>query len=158
MTKFTIIVDGREKKKVAYDFEQYPVDTERRHIDKLGGEGDYTIKGYEDRFGVERKALNDLASCCGSRRDHFQGQVELGSELLDAYAVVIEAPKWKAEKGMYYSEIHPNSVTGTVEKWPHKYDAEFHWCEDEYYSEVKTYQLLSYWKDLADRGVLEDHV
>lgn len=155
MSDFTIIVDGREQKKVAYEFDEFPVDTVRKNLDTLDSEGDYTVKGYEDKFAVERKALNDLATCCGAKReDHFEPQVQRGSKLLDEYAIVIEAPRWKAEQGMYYSNIHPNSVTGTVEKWPHKYNVEFYWNEDEHFAEVKTYQLLRHWKDMADRGLL----
>jgi len=159
MSRFTIIVDGREQKDHAYGFESYPVDTVRKNLSDMGSEGDYTIEGYEDRFSVERKSLNDFATCCGAtREEHFEPQVQRADKRLDAYAVVIEAPKWKAEKGAYYSNINPNSVTGTAEKWPHKYNVEFHWCDDKYYAEVKTYQLLAYWKDLADRGVLMDYV
>lgn len=155
--RFTIVVDGREQKKVSYDFERYPVDTVRHNLSDMGSEGDYSVQGYEDRFAVERKSLNDLATCCGAKReDHFEPQVKRAVERLDRYAIVIEAPRWKAEKGMYYSRIHPNAVTGTVDAWsqPDSYGVEFHWCQDEYYAEIKTYQLLSYWKDLADKGLL----
>lgn len=157
MSRFTVVVDGREQKDHAYDFDSWPVDTVRHNLSDMGSEGDYSIEGYEKRFAVERKALGDFATCCGAKRDeHFEPQVQRAVDRLDKYAIVVEAPRWEIEKGNYFSQIHPNSVLGTVDAWskPDHYGVDFHLEDDAYKAEVKTYTLLAKWKDEADRGVL----
>jgi ERCC4-type nuclease len=154
MSNFTIIIDGREQRGHAYEFESWPVDTVRKNLSDCGSEGDYSIEGYEHQFAVERKALDDLASCCGTKRyDHFEPQVQRGVDRLDRYAIVVEAPRWKIEKGVYYSDIHPNSILGTIDSWSddEHYGIDFHLCDDKYMAEVKTYTLLARWKDEVDR-------
>jgi len=152
-----VVIDGRERKDHAYDFKAWPVETTRRNLSDMGSEGDYTIEGYKKQFAVERKSLGDFATCCGATRDeHFEPQVRRAVDRLDKYAIVVEAPRWEIKRGNYYSNIHPNSILGTIDSWsdPDHYGIDFHLCDDKYKSEVKTYTLLAKWKDQADRGVL----
>src|SRR4051812_11213780 len=38
--------------------------------------GDYTIKGFENHFAIERKSISDLvACCCGSNRKRFEAEL-----------------------------------------------------------------------------------
>lgn len=52
--------------------------------------GDYTIAGYEDRFAIERKSLEDLYATLGQDRQRFEAELERLNEMEFA-AVVIEA-------------------------------------------------------------------
>ncbi len=139
-SKFTIIVDTREKDVVSYDFEKFPVDVERDKLDT----GDYSIEGYEDEFAVERKSLDDLATSCGKDRDRFQEQIRRGGDL-GGFAVVVEGSRESVEEAEYYSGIHPNSVLGTVDSWGRVHDVDFVFCEDEEHAELKTFQKLNLW-------------
>ncbi len=140
----TVLIDTRERKE--YSFRD--VEVVRTGLKT----GDYTIEGFEDVFAVERKSLNDLANTLGGGRDRFEKELER-AEAFEKFVVVIEA-----EKSMlydrdnsggcphYYSNIHPNSIIGTVEKWPKKYDTlEFEWAGDRDSARNRTRELLEEW-------------
>jgi ERCC4-type nuclease len=157
MTEFTIIRDGREKDGHGYHFDSWPVEVISKNLSDIGSEGDYSVEGFEDQFAVERKSLDDLASCVGTKRDgHFEPQVQRAVERLSEYAIVVEAPRWEIERGNYFSQVHPNSILGTIEAWskPDYYNVDFYLCDDDYRAEVRTYSLLSKWQDRAKRGQL----
>ncbi|QSG06355.1 ERCC4 domain-containing protein [Halapricum desulfuricans] len=119
-----IVVDQREKK--PFDFPG--VETKEAHLET----GDYTVEGFEDRFAVERKSIDDLTKSVGSDRNRFEAEIRR-AQAFDEFAVVIEGSREDIEDHNYFSMIHPNAVLGTTEKWPWKYDRlEFIWAgEDE---------------------------
>lgn len=77
--------------------------------------GDYSIEGYEDTITVERKSLDDLASCCGVDRHRFMAQVDrllsIPSRLL-----LVEANWVDIAEHRYHSRINPQSITSTLFK------------------------------------------
>lgn len=90
--------------------------------------GDYTVEGFEDRFAVERKSLNDLATSLGNGRDRFEAEIRR-AQSMDEFVVIVEGSRADVEAHQYYSNIHPNAVLGTTEKWPFKYGTlEFVWA------------------------------
>jgi len=107
-----IVHDQREKK----PFDIPGVDQTAVHLET----GDYTVEGYEDQFAVERKSINDLATSLGSTRENFEAEIER-AQSMNEFTVLIEGSRQDIEDDRYYSNIHPNSVLGTVEKWPLKY-------------------------------------
>lgn len=139
-----IVVDSREKKPYQFPAEE----TIERALDV----GDYTYEGYEDEFAVERKTLDDLANSLGRERDRFEDEVQRAQSLRE-FVVVIEADsgdvyRYRHQDGCpnYYSQIHPNSICGTVEKWPGKYDTlEFEWAGDRPSGKAETLRLLDKW-------------
>lgn len=115
-----ILIDDREKQPWKFP----GVDTEFTRLET----GDYTVKGFEDRFAVERKSLDDLASSVGTERNRFEAEIQRAQDF-DEFAVIVEASRADVEAGSYYSKIHPNAVLGTTEKWPWKFDRlEFVWA------------------------------
>lgn len=140
-----LVVDNREKK--PYEFDEY-----NQVYEKRLNVGDYTLDGFEDIFSVERKTLDDLATSMGSERERFEDEIRRAQSLHE-FAVVIEAPKdhvypFAGTKNSphYYSALYPNTIIGTVEKWPKKYSPlAFHWCEDRDGGKQKTLELLSNW-------------
>lgn len=137
-SRFTIVVDSREKK--PYRFERFDVDVERRHLDT----GDYTIKGYESQFAVERKAQNDFVHCVGPDHKRFRNQVKRADIFDYPMAVVVEAPWWYFDGGHYYQNVHVNAIRGTVKSWK-QFNIEWHFEDNRSAGERKTYELLSSW-------------
>jgi hypothetical protein len=160
----TVLVDDREKK--PYQFPGLDsVEQERLSV------GDYTHDGFEDTYAVERKTLDDLATSVGSERLRFENEIrrangfahrnEDGNPLpgtkpdssLDEFVVVIEAHPDEVYRYAgnghcpnYYSNIYPNSVIGTVEKWPSKYETlNFVWAGDREDGKQETLRLLDRW-------------
>jgi len=72
---------------------------------------------------------------------------------LDKFIVVIEASEdevypYRNEDYCpnYYSNFHPNSLIGTVEKWPDKYETlEFEWANDRHQGMEETLRRLDKW-------------
>lgn len=139
-----ILIDDREK--TPWEFPGVETETARLET------GDYTVKGYEDRFAVERKSLNDLATSVGSGRERFEAEINRAQDM-DEFAVVIEGTQQEAKNGDYYCNIHPNSLLGTTEKWPLKYGIlQFEWCGTPNAASQEALRLLDRWylKEASD--------
>lgn len=140
-----IVIDNREKK-------PYNFPTVDSVIHKEIETGDYTRQGFEDTFAVERKTLDDLATSLGAERDRFEREIER-AQMLDEFVVVVEAEADavyefadQSDCPNYYSSIHPNSIIGTVEQWPDKYDTlTFEWCGDRNGAMQETLYYLDKW-------------
>lgn len=144
--EYTILIDSREKK--PYKFPGVESRFEQLNV------GDYTIDGFQDEFAVERKTLDDLTRSMGTDRERFENEmiraVDGGMENLE---VVIEAPRWHVynyggtgHSPKYYSDIIPNSIIGTVEKWPGKYPPlNFTWADTRDKAQSETLRLLDSW-------------
>lgn len=136
-----VLIDDREKRPWKFP----GVETEEAHLET----GDYTVKNWEHRFAVERKSLDDLATSIGANRNRFEAEIKRAQEF-NNFAVVIESDRESAESGDYYSNIHPNALMGTVEKWPWRYDKlEFIWAGDREKAAQECLRLLDKWYLLA---------
>jgi hypothetical protein len=164
MSAPTMVVDTREKR--PYRFPGIN-DVVRKELNV----GDYTHEGFEDTYAVERKSLDDLATSLGAERNRFENEIrrangwanrnEDGNPIpgtkpdraLAEFVVVIEAPRYDVADWRnndycpnYYSNIHPNSVMGTVESWPDKYDTlRFEWAGSREEARQRTLALLDKW-------------
>lgn len=140
-----IIIDSREK--LPYKFPG--VDSV---VYKQLNVGDYTLDGFEDRFSVERKSLNDLATSLGADRERFENEIKRAQDL-DKFVVVIEADRSEVADFAhtnhcpnYYSKIYPKSIISTVESWPDKYSTlEFEWAGSREEAKQETLRLLDKW-------------
>lgn len=159
----SLLVDDREK--LPYEFPGITVNESRLNV------GDYTYEGWEKTFAIERKSLDDLATSVGSGRTRFESEIRRANGLaninddgnplpgtkpetaLEEFAVVIEAHpddvyEYAGTKRCpnYYSNIYPNSVIGTVEGWPNKYQTlDFVWAGDREGARQETLALLDEW-------------
>jgi hypothetical protein len=125
MSDFTIVVDTREQR--PWSFDQYDVATVNEPLET----GDYSVKDAEDSFAIERKSLDDLAGCTyGDNHERFRREIVRG-EQMDKFIVLIECPRShlynyqnRDDCPHYYSDVHPNSVIGMIEKWSKRYNIE----------------------------------
>nr|BDD45107.1 hypothetical protein 39 [bacterium] len=146
-----ILIDEREQ--LPYEFPAMETETAVLNY------GDYAVKGlghwdvnpntereeFYPEFTVERKSLDDLARSVGTDRKRFEAEIER-AQRADNFAVVIEASEANAQRGDYYSNIHPNAVIGTVNKWPFKFGTlDFHWADDREGGKQETLRLLDRW-------------
>lgn len=146
--EFTIVRDDRENK--PYEFSS--ISESHLVTDRLNV-GDYTIEGFEGQFAVERKTLGDLATSCGAERKRFEREVQRAQNLND-FVVVIEAEKsdlydFKDADNCpaYFSDLHPNALIGTLEKWAsRKYNTlEFRFTGSRKGGEAETLHQLDKW-------------
>jgi ERCC4-type nuclease len=79
-----IIIDSREQKPL------WKKDTKEVKITRTGLKtGDYSLKGLEHRFAIERKSAIDLFGTLGGGHKRFKKELERGLEL-DYFAILID--------------------------------------------------------------------
>ncbi len=95
-------------------------------------EGDYSLKGYENRVAIARKSLSDFMSSIttdrkekGTPKDH-QRRERFKRELrrLQPYelkVLIIEGSWQEIISGNYRSQVHPASAIGTIVSFVWKY-------------------------------------
>jgi len=90
---FAILIDTREQR--PYEFKgQDTIHTTLRT-------GDYSIDGYQDRVGIERKELSDYYGCLSANRERFEKALDRMRQLQFS-AIVLEASLTKLNKHLMY--------------------------------------------------------
>ena len=96
-----------------------------RRLPTVGGglySGDYSVKGLESLFAVERKSVPDLVSCCaGSNRARFENELHRlrGCRFK---RLLIVGGRSEIEQHRYRSRIQPASVLGSLAAWEIRFD------------------------------------
>jgi len=76
--------------------------------------GDYSIKGLESVFAIERKSVEDLANCClTSNRARFERELHRVRSYQFKRLLVI-GTREDIAAGRYYSRIAPKAVLATL--------------------------------------------
>jgi ERCC4-type nuclease len=84
--------------------------------------GDYSIRGLEDSFAVERKSIDDLANCClSSSRDRFEHELHRLRGFRFKRLLVVGSREDIAT-GHYHSRIAPKAVLATLGAFEVRYD------------------------------------
>lgn len=151
---FTIICDTREQ--AGFSFKNMTADKKEGggtiivRTKKFGLEtGDYSIEGYEERFSIERKSMEDLFGCIGGDRKRFAGP---GGQLdrlnqLDVGHMVIEADWMHIMKGIQTTGLNNRAVSASVASWTLKYYPKVHWwfMPGKRSAELMAYRLMAYY-------------
>ena len=103
---------------------------------------DYSLQGYENQVGIERKTLSDAFGSFGRNRKRLQREFERMSKF-DYAAMVIESSLGNMFKNPpEHSQMTPKSVFRSLLSWSIKYNV-FVWpCPDRAFAEKTTYFLL----------------
>ncbi len=141
-----IVVDSREQR--PFPFTRYEADVERAALPTA----DYSLPGFEDRVGIERKELGDLVGCLmGANRERFEKELRRLSAY-DLKAVVVEASMRDVADGFYRSEMKPHAVLQSVLAFQVRYAVPFLWCGDRAGAEYTTFWLLAkYAREIEER-------
>ena len=116
-----ILIDSREQTPYAFQHDRYAGTTIESGTLTVG---DYSLKGLEDKVGVERKALPDLVACLGVERTRFERELQRAAAL-DAFAVVVEASWADLAGGQYRSQLNPHSACQSVAAFMARYRIPF---------------------------------
>lgn len=137
MTGISIIIDTREQ--APYTFDAWEVTTTRAGLPT----GDYSVAGFEDRVGIERKSLDDLISCLmGDNRQRFERELARG-RVYELFAVVVEADLTDLARGRYQSQMKPEACLQSVTTFFVRYGVPFMFCGNRAGAEYMTYSLLA---------------
>lgn len=115
----TLIIDTREQQPLAFPQQ---VKTERHRLIS----GDYSIKGFERQFAVERKSLEDLVGTVIHQRERFEYEL-LRLSNYEFRRVIVEATfKDVAQVERYtFCGANPKSVIHTVYAFECRYNVPF---------------------------------
>src|SRR5262249_39085983 len=109
-----IVVDSREQEPLTF--------TRLQSVCRTLYSGDYSVRGLEDSFAVERKSIDDLANCCLSgNRDRFEHELHR----LRGYQfkrLLVIGTREHIVAGRYHSRVAPKSVLATLGAFEIRYD------------------------------------
>jgi ERCC4-type nuclease len=132
-----IIADTREQR--VFTFAKYEAEVERATLPTA----DYSLPGFEDRVGIERKELGDLIGCLmGANRERFEKELRRLSSY-ELKAVVVEASMRDVADGLYRSEMKPHAVLQSVLAFQVRYGVPFLFCGDRAGAEYTCFWLLA---------------
>ena len=100
---FSIAIDTREQR--PWLFENSEVKTLKT--------GDYSIIGYEDSIGVERKSLADFVGSIGKNRKRFTAEMVRAGEIRH-FCIIVEGSWFDLFTGNYRSQLLPQSAVGSA--------------------------------------------
>lgn len=116
-----IVVDTREKAPLS--FVHLPSVTEMLTI------GDYTFRGGERLFAVERKSVNDLATCCDCEQE--RGRLARQIHRMQACRwrrILIIGTRAEVVQHRYRSSVSPKTVLATLAEYEMRFDAPVYWA------------------------------
>jgi ERCC4-type nuclease len=102
-----IVVDSREQEPLTF--------TRLQSVRGNLYSGDYSVRGLEDKFAVERKTLDDIANCCvNSNRDRFERELHRLRGFCFTRLLII-GTREDVAVGRYHSKIMPSAVLATID-------------------------------------------
>lgn len=114
--------------------------------------GDYSVRGLEDSFAVERKSIDDLASCCvGANRERFERELHRLRGYRFARLLIV-GTREDIAVGRYHSKIAPKSVLATLGAFEVRYDLPVVFCA----TPAEAAEQIERWAWWASREVTEE--
>jgi ERCC4-type nuclease len=115
-----IVVDSREQEPLMF--------TRLQSVRGTLYSGDYSVRGLENKFAVERKNLDDVASCCvNSNRDRFERELHRLRGFCFVRLLIIGTREDLAA-GRYHSKIIPGAVLATLDVFEIRYSIPLVFC------------------------------
>src|SRR6516165_8185838 len=115
-----IVIDNREQEPLTF--------TRLKSVRDTLYSGDYSLRGLENSFAVERKSLDDLANCClATNRDRFEHELHR----LRGYQfkrLLIIGSREEIAAGRYHSRIAPKAVLATMGAFEIRYSIPLVFC------------------------------
>lgn len=102
---------------------------------------DYSLSGFQDRIGIERKSLSDLLGCFTSGRERFVRELER-MRGFESCAIVVESDWRKLVSGDYRSHMNPNAARQSVVSIMQNYRMPFFFAESRAEAERFTFDFL----------------
>jgi len=140
-----IIQDSREQ--APFTFETYGVEVVRAGLPTA----DYSLPGFQDKVGIERKNLDDLIGCLMQGRDRFEKEL-VRLARYDLAAVVVEAAWADLAQGRYRSDMKPHSACQSVLTFQVRYRVPFLFAGSRAAAEYVTFSMLAkYLREIEER-------
>lgn len=102
---------------------------------------DYSLVGFTDRIGIERKSMQDLIHCLGPDRERFTREL---SRLrgFDAACIIVDQPQSVLRLGHYRSAMPAESAWQSVIAFSMRFRVPFWFCDSRADAERVAYDFL----------------
>ena len=138
MPEFKIIRDSREKR--GFDLDGPTSVAGLKTCD-------YTIDGFQDDIGIERKSMDDLIACLGKQRDRFERELVRARDFQYS-AVIVEGTFADLAAGNYISRMNPKSAVESISAFEVRYRIQFLFCCNQSLAARKCESLLrKFWRE-----------
>ena len=139
-----IVVDSREQVPLTF--------TRLQSVRGTLYSGDYSVRGLENKFAVERKNLDDIANCCvNSNRDRFERELHLLRGFCFTRLLII-GTREDIAAGRYHSKIIPSAVLATLDAFEFRYSIPLVFCS----SPAQAAIAIEHWVWRFAREVVKD--
>ena len=92
--------------------------------------GDYSIRGAEELFAIERKSVADIVGCCcGDSRERFERELHRLRGFRFKRLLVVGC-RAEVEQHRYQSRVEPKVVLHSLNAWECRYDIPVAWQPD----------------------------
>lgn len=130
-----IVVDSREQHPFA--FEGYPVEVTPATL----ATADYSLVGFTDRIGIERKSMQDLIHCLGPDRERFTRELQR-LRGFDAACIIVDQPQSVLRLGHYRSAMPAESAWQSVIAFSMRFRVPFWFCDSRADAERVAFDFL----------------
>ena len=118
-----IIRDTREQD--GFSFVGFPCTVETGTL----ATADYSLVGFTDRIGIERKSLPDLVACLGVERDRFQRELAR-LRGFDAACIIVDQPQSVLRLGHFRSRMDAGAAWQSCLALSMRFRVPFFWAEN----------------------------
>lgn len=126
-TKITLIMDTREKLPLDFSYSKSVDSVVRKKLDAT----DYSILGFENKWGCERKARGDLVNTLLGDHDRFKREMERLKDYDEAYILVEGTHEELAKYCLHFGNGKAlNTIYGTLLKYEKYYPVTVQFCKD----------------------------
>lgn len=133
--KLVIVQDSREQ--LNWKFTGLEADVIIKKLDV----GDYSIAGYEERFSVERKELNDFIQTLTVDHERFIAECDRAKKY-DLFVIIVEGDYLDIAKHDYYSQVSPFAVMGAMAAITIDYGYPIIFCSNRTNAEKFAFRLM----------------
>lgn len=125
--QITIIQDTREKLPLDFSYSKKVSDVVVKKLDAT----DYSISGFENTWGCERKARGDLVNTLTRDHDRFKREMERLKDYDEAYILVEGTHEQLAKYCLHFGNgVALNTIYGTLLKYEKHYPITVQFCKD----------------------------
>lgn len=125
--KIIIVQDTREKLFLDFSYSKKVEDVVVKKLDAT----DYSIQGFESRWGCERKAMGDLVNTLIGDHDRFKREMERAKNYDEVYILVEGTHEQLAKYCFRYGHGKAlNTIYGTLLKYSKHYPVTVQFCKD----------------------------
>ena len=133
-----IVIDSREQSPYGFQDVKYKDTTVESGTLTTG---DYSLVGFTDAVGIERKSLDDMAGTLTTGRERFERELER-SRGMDFFAIVIEADLSHVARHCYRSKMAPTAFIQSLFSYQVRFGCHVVWAGCRERGEYATHSLL----------------